>query len=54
VRLDVQGDHRFDRDTALGIWSASVREVFGQCSSLVADPGLKRGDKLRLVDEPNL
>ena len=39
---------------ALGVQVAVVGQVVGQRPGLVAGPGLKRGDKLRLVDQADL
>ena len=54
VRFDMQGDHRFNRGAALGVRAAPVSQVVGQWPFFVADPGLERSDKLRLVDDPDL
>ena len=46
--------HRLDGGPAVGVGAAPFGQVVSQGPSLVAGPGLERGDELRLVDEPVL
>ncbi len=51
VFVDMQTDHRLDPGTLLKVEVAEGNEVLGQRPSLVTGPGLKRGDRLNLIDQ---
>jgi hypothetical protein len=54
VLLQVQGDHRLNAGTLVGVEVAAGGEVLGQGAGLVAGPGLEGGDELALVDQADL
>ena len=54
VSPQVQFDHGFDGSPTISIQNTSFAQVIGQRPTFVACPALEGGNKLRLVDEPNL